>query len=242
MGGITVYNGFDNSMTVEALSQNEVYSICVIEANGPFGYEEYFIDPSAQNPIKVITSTDRHYALNFDGTDDFVEAVDVDIPPTDWTIEAWVRFEGSNANYYGIMDFFNDSPYFGLGLGKLEVFNIVTAPDDFPVGVWTHVAASYSDSKDSLNLFINGENVAGVTHTTNFTGSQLGIGGDVGGPSEIWHGAIDEVRVWDVQRTKSEIANSLDTELTGTEPNLIAYFAFNEGPGNSSTFDGVVRS
>jgi len=40
---------------------------------------------------------------------------------------------------------------------------------------------------------------------------------------------MDEVRIWNTARTQSEIQSSLNTELSGTETGLMAYYNFNQG-------------
>ena len=41
-------------------------------------------------------------------------------------------------------------------------------------------------------------------------------------------GFIDEVRIWNVARTEAEIRADMNTELTGNEPGLVAYWKFDE--------------
>ena len=48
-----------------------------------------------------------------------------------------------------------------------------------------------------------------------------------------WLGNITEVRIWSNSRTQSNIANNYRTRLTGSEPNLISYYKFNEGSGST---------
>jgi len=50
--------------------------------------------------------------------------------------------------------------------------------------------------------------------------------------NEYFEGDIDEVRVWNYERTVTEIANSKDAELVGNESGLVAYYKFNQGVAN----------
>ncbi len=47
-------------------------------------------------------------------------------------------------------------------------------------------------------------------------------------------GALDEVRIWKVAKTADEILASMNVELNGSEPELIAYWQMNEGSGLSA--------
>jgi hypothetical protein len=53
---------------------------------------------------------------------------------------------------------------------------------------------------------------------------------------------MDEVRIWNVARTQSEIQSNMNTELTGTESGLVAYYPFNQGiaAGNNTAISNVI--
>ncbi|RAJ20054.1 LamG domain-containing protein [Pedobacter cryoconitis] len=44
-------------------------------------------------------------------------------------------------------------------------------------------------------------------------------------------GSMDDIRVWNTARTATQINNSRLTELTGSEPGLVAYYKLNEQSG-----------
>ena len=48
-------------------------------------------------------------------------------------------------------------------------------------------------------------------------------------PSKFFKGSIDEVRVWNVARTATQIRQSFITQLQGNESNLVGYYNFNQG-------------
>ena len=47
-------------------------------------------------------------------------------------------------------------------------------------------------------------------------------------PNKMCEGEVDELRVWDVERTEAEIAEWNSVKLSGSEPNLIAYWSFDD--------------
>lgn len=47
--------------------------------------------------------------------------------------------------------------------------------------------------------------------------------------SQFFHGMIDELRIWSETKTATQIQNNMNIELIGNEPNLIAYYSFNQG-------------
>jgi hypothetical protein len=99
-----------------------------------------------------------------------------------------------------------------------------------PRGVWTHVAVTFDGS--TRRHYINGELAAQFAETgplpTN--GRPIRIGSD-----ENWEhtpsGGIDEVRLWNVARSISQIRASLNQRITTAQPGLIAVWPF-EGNTN----------
>ena len=62
----------------------------------------------------------------------------------------------------------------------------------------------------------------------------------IGRESNGWRqydGALDEMRVWNVVRTPTEIQSYMTMELTGAEAGLVAYWKFNEGTGTTVADD-----
>ncbi|MDC0416302.1 hypothetical protein OAM12_03470 [Candidatus Pelagibacter sp.] len=47
-----------------------------------------------------------------------------------------------------------------------------------------------------------------------------------------WLGNISEMRIWNISRSETDIANNNRRRLTGSEPGLVSYYKFNEGSGN----------
>jgi hypothetical protein len=48
------------------------------------------------------------------------------------------------------------------------------------------------------------------------------------------NGDIDEVRIWNVARSREQILSTMNESLTGNEPGLVAYYNFNEGVGGGN--------
>jgi hypothetical protein len=99
-----------------------------------------------------------------------------------------------------------------------------------PRGVWTHVAVVFNGTQ-RLH-YINGELAATFAETGPLTTStsDMRIGSDVS-----WQftpaGAIDEVRLWNVPRTQTQIRSDMDNEIAAAQAGLIGVWALD---GNSS--------
>ncbi len=55
---------------------------------------------------------------------------------------------------------------------------------------------------------------------------------------KFYSGLMDDVRIWNVARTASEIAANMNVELTGGEAGLVAYWKLDEGSGDTA-FDAT---
>lgn len=130
-----------------------------------------------------------------------------------------------------------------------------SAGQNFPVvgssvvqsGVWNHAAATYDAATAQWKLFLNGVEetltVPGGSPAT-FVGvaprhdsiQHFSIGTamtSTGAAQGSFHGVIDEVRVWNVARSGSEIAAAKDSAITTEEPGLLARYGMNEGIGET---------
>ena len=72
-----------------------------------------------------------------------------------------------------------------------------------------------------------GEGLAGFTPSSYLTG-------DPKIQSVPWLGNIAEMRIWNISRSGTDIANNNRRRLTGSEPGLVSYYKFNEGSGNTA--------
>lgn len=112
--------------------------------------------------------------------------------------------------------------------GSITTSNITSA--NVRDGVWHHLAATRTGA--TVRVYLDGTQ---VYTTAGFTGS-LGIntfriGGSVlsTGATFHWDGSIDEVRVWDVERTAAQINNYRLCWAPCSSAGLKAYYRFDQG-------------
>jgi hypothetical protein len=85
-------------------------------------------------------------------------------------------------------------------------------------------------------LYIDGQldTVQVGMHVPQITGHPVLLGRERSHHQKYYSGLIDEVRIWNVARTASEIAETMNVSLTGSEPGLVAYWSMNEGEGDTA--------
>lgn len=187
-------------------------------------------------------------ALQFDGVDDYVDMgnpVTFDVSNA-VTYEAWINPDTTQSGFI-----------FNQWVGWQEDRQIVYSGNSFhfylhnvfggvalrsspniPLHQYTHVAATYDASAGIAMLYING-----VFDTSRSVGSGVSnsngnlfygfnpVRGDFIAP---FKGIIDEVRIWNIARTESEIQSTMNQTLNGNEAGLIAYWKFDEGTGTTT--------
>ena len=167
-------------------------------------------------------------------------------PFEELTISAWVKPDGAQASYAGIVIGAYEGSAFGLNVRDNNElgyhwpggawwwnsgFTIVS-------GEWQHVALVMKAG--SITLYHNG---IGKTHETAVVPVRLdgvSIGRYRDWASRTWKGMIDEVAIWDRALTEEEIRSTMHlTKRLDDEPDLIAYYQFNREAGQETDRVGV---
>jgi hypothetical protein len=183
--------------------------------------------------FNIANSYSQSNALHFngDGSDDILltkTTVD-DIEGTNlYTMELWIKPESFGTNMNLLMA--NGSFNFSIdALGKPYLWNgtIYTSTATLSLNQWSHVAVTSNGTE--IKFYVNGQ-AAGTTLGSNniSAGTTYGIGANVGNHGTAFIGSIDELRVWNVARTQTQIVQNLGNSLaTGT--GLMASYDFNSG-------------
>lgn len=198
-------------------------------------------------------------AVTLDGVNDYISlgsspALKV---ATNLTYEMWVR--SSNwvvPSQQQISSCFQTGGYgFTLDGGTLNFYLMPSSTSTY-VGVsipqssltantWYHIAGTFDGRyiRMYLNGVLAGTNDLGTTRTIRYTypNNLLLLGAeatDAGGTDgQYFNGSIDDVRIWNVVRTQSDIYGNMNRELNPANASevtgLLAYYTFNQGTANA---------
>ena len=179
-------------------------------------------------------------ALNFDGTNDYVQTTFDGIGGnSSRTVEAWIKTP-YQANQEVITDWGSMSTgqrfTFNLIAGKIRCEiggNGVTGTTLVADNTWHHVAVTFNNSSSpKYRMYVDGSLEASfnltVTINSSTTATDFRIGRRVDNANHFT-GSIDEVRVWNYDRTASEISNNMNTEFCTIPSGLVAYHKLNQG-------------
>ncbi|TXC81599.1 LamG-like jellyroll fold domain-containing protein, partial [Luteibaculum oceani] len=194
-------------------------------------------------------------ALDFDGGDDYLEVPHdavLNVPSGDFTLEAWIyphsggsrtifsKGHGSGGTNPDVYIFQYQSNRLALYLGNTSSGGQWQYSNStFSTNQWTHVAVSYDYSNGQATFYINGQadGTKTFTNAPTYAGDQnsLFIGKQgYGCNCNYFDGVIDEVRIWNKQKSATEIASEFQETLSGSESGLVAYFPFSENSGTTT--------
>ena len=182
------------------------------------------------------------YALDFDGTNDYVS-----IPnessfdfTTAMTIEAWIKVDAFDKDWQAIVTkgdgawrlhrsaASNYISFGTTGLSNVDLEGTTNVND----GQWHHVAGVFDGS--TKYIYVDGALDVSVSATGSITTNDYGvnIAENSQNTGRYFDGLIDEVRIWNMARTETEINAKKDTVLIGNESGLAAYYKFDQTSGS----------
>ena len=247
--GLVAYYRFnEGSLTNAANACTNTTGIDGTLTNGPVW---------AASPVQFATNT-----LHFNGSSNYIQLNNrISIGSSNFTLEAWVNPSSTAAGMIYAQDVCGDAEhqyrlytvntrvYFdisdALALGIPYSFQLPTPVNSVPLNTWTHVAVTRSGN--TYSIYLNGVFSTSTTTGTNTINNQSGTDvnkrlriGSRGGVAagcglNYFTGNIDELRVWNVARTATEIQQNYLHEMDpDANANLVSYYTFNQGVASGS--------
>ena len=199
--------------------------------------------------------------LHFDGVNDLVDLGTDLLNQNMGTIELWVNpglVSGSNDIVgYGI----DQDNYFALSIqdglikhflktgGTVDWRYEANAGNELSTDQWYHLSFVHDGTAPSMyinGLLVGQTLVEGVPNDASYTDA-LGTGmntflgaGQQSTLINYFNGQIDEVRIWNVARTQSQIQMYQHMPLVGSETGLVAYYRFDQGVAGGDNNNPVV--
>ncbi|MDP2895979.1 MAG: S41 family peptidase [bacterium] len=127
---------------------------------------------------------------------------------------------------------------------------LLRAPYDFETGEWYHLVGTFDGG--AISVFVNGVRISSLRSSGQMYSDKSDLVIGKGDPEfsfgEYFHGALDEIRIWNIARSQKEIQAAMNTPLTGKEEGLVAYWNFDDGTakdlsphGNDGKLDGGAK-
>ncbi len=167
-----------------------------------------------------------------------------------WTFETWIKptslhgkyiFENKNIQIYTnrlASGFNKNSLVVKLIREDNTTIRFSTEDSSLVTNKWQHVAVTYSLSNQLMDVYIDGKLQALSLDNSSIFESPISddsydtliLGNNYSGLRSLV-GNLDEVRMWNIFKSKEEIEENLYSYLEGNEPGLILYWKMNEGNG-----------
>jgi len=185
--------------------------------------------------------------IHLDGVDDYIS---LSRPVSeDFTIEFWMKTTQTGASgpywYYGrgIVDAESPGGTNDFGTSLLEnKLAFGTGNPDYTIvsnaivndGIWKHVAVTRTKATGVLKIYINGvlDNSGNSTNVISLTAPTDIKIGKIQTSNNFFNGTLDEIRIWNYERTINQILGSMNSELLGNEAGLVVYYNCNQGKSN----------
>lgn len=159
---------------------------------------------------------------------------------TTFTMEAWVNYSGINCtildkgNYDYLWEINANGNANKLGFYVLNTGTWVYSTGSIPENTWTHVAITFSAG--TLTFYIDGVASGSAAVTISQDNQPLNIGRQQ--PTfcacNHFNGKMDELRLWNVLRTPTEILANMLSSVPTNSTGLVAYYKFDEGNGTTT--------
>jgi predicted outer membrane repeat protein len=240
-GNLTA-SGTSSPIVVTGLTNDTTYTFQVTATNSA-GVS----DTSAASPALTIHA--QNNALYLDGVDDYATIPSVATNMNAFTIEAWIH--PTSLPSTGFVAILNTETWDQTEGGSvhfqiqdsillLSVDGMSDQDKGWPSSntkiqtkTWQHIAVTYHVADSLVIFYVNGKRVSSVKRTLPLAKiSESFIG--AWNASRYFNGKIDEVRIWNVVRTESDIAQNMAAPLAhpATTSGLMAYYSFNQGISN----------
>jgi len=225
-------------------------------------------------PVRFADAKD--YSLLFNGEDNYVDCgtseslnivapltLEAWIKPTDWNIDSGISSIADKGKFSLYIKKSNSRTVSDENGLIFEMYHedktytqFKTADNSIKLNTWQHIAVTY-DGIETVKIYINGEDrpftsVYGLPSGAieDNTEEHLFIG-DNASHSSKFKGAIDEVRIWNITRSRYDIQSALYVPLSVDNKGLAGYWMMTEsediltdysGNGNNGIIYGATLS
>lgn len=180
-------------------------------------------------------------ALHFDGVDDYIPVTGNSklSGPAKITLESWIyvtNFNSSPCADCAPIIWQQDKAYrFGVGNTKAVHFQLLNGSTTVSLSssgvlstnLWHHIAGTFDGSK--LKIYIDGVCTDSTSASFSITYKSSTTDVWIADPATGYGGTLEETRIWDYARSKSEIKDGMYRRFSSATPGLVLAYGFEDG-------------
>ena len=187
------------------------------------------------------------------GTESNIDISGVPLNSLPYTIEFWVKINQSQVQYAGLVYHRVDATInsgvqfaatwqMGATPNAIRINNNTSGfgliSDTVTLNSWHHIAVVITNS--GRTCYVDGHKTTQNTTipTYDFSLGRMWLGRDSANATNdnrVFKGLLDEVRIWNVAKTETELSGNKYLTLTGSEPGLVGYWNFNDSSAVHAT-------
>jgi Concanavalin A-like lectin/glucanases superfamily len=201
--------------------------------------------------ITRVQSKEFLHDIDLPATNDSAEVPSGITLPNSFTVEFWHRYSGGNSAtvIFSYADATNDNAIAIFADGRVFLDqNLIATVGAAVANKWAHIALVNDFPSSTATIYIDGDVAATATVSAAIgSGGYLVLGQDqdsFGGgfdPSQAYPGRIDELRIWGVARSQSQIEDNMFEAIEPSAASLLHYWSFDDvadlGVGSAGTND-----
>lgn len=265
--GISLLKTTDGSLSIIQDMLQRVRELAVQGKNGTYSNEQklsikgeikHILDEidriSKTEKFNGIPLLTNGRAAVFSGDENENQRINIDNVPVNTspdaktTVEFWMYWDGQFSmpfSWEGAYDIYVTPEAIGFNTGQ---GNILGVPVKNIENEWMHVSATFVNgvpNPDNVELFINGkkQDVREIrpnnpTNRSKTVTSSIILGGLTNTGNYDYGGKIDELKIWDGERTESQVRDGMNKILSGDEENLLGYWNFNDASITDHSVNG----
>lgn len=205
--------------------------------------------------LLAINLSAQNNALNFNGSNQYV-SIGTFPAFTEYTVEMWVKPSATGARSIMTLTQTNTFSLYSHQLrinanNKFEHYTYdqssgpktITGTTTISANTWYHVAISAKNG-GVVSLHVNGvsEGTPLSCVTLWNTGYTFRLAQGSGAAAAYFNGEIDELRIWNKERTTTEINTNKNVSYTTNQTNLIGNFLFNGNTTNTQSNSSITAA
>jgi hypothetical protein len=221
------------------LGQRAPRALLVVQCSALGGCTEAASDRGPSALARQVADSGENQALSFDGVNDYATTGTAEFPDghAAYTLSTWFKLASLSGKqaFIALRKDFDSGLSFGVIDGVVSAWRVygdrtlLAAPSAVTANAWHHAAYTFDGTTNQL--YVDGVQVASSDNAPDKRTPTTCWLGTLDGTSELLHGLLDDVHLFQVVRTADELNRELTSAIASDDPALVLSLTFDEARG-----------